>query len=169
MGGDNFVNRNINQNTNSNFNMRNTNVGMNNNKYKFDEKEMNEAKESVKLLKMKFGGGMSSQNEINRNMSGGSSNNFGNQGMAQNSNVNGNYRKPFKPSFENNEFEQLQVESKRVMGGKTNNPVVNNSKFGNNLTITNKTNTNNNFKKQVIQEIEDVRPAVAKEVIDYNK
>jgi len=122
-GGDQFSGNRV-MNTNSNFNLRNTgsNVDMNMgaNKYKFNENDMNEAKDALKLLKMKMGGG-SSMNTIGQTKNTTTNNynqNF--QGTGQGLGGNNNYRKPFKPTFDNEDSNPIQIDTKKnFLGGRT--------------------------------------------------
>lgn len=157
--------------TNTNFNRNNINTG---GTKKFDENEINEAKESLKLLKMKMGNNL-----------GGNNTNTNNFDMGNNTG-NGNYRKPFKPNFGggDNHEDQIKMEStKKVMGGglknNSNNNIQNNQmSYGNSKKnlVSNTSNTsntknvgnknvkmdnnlkNNNFH---YEEVVDDRPAIA--------
>lgn len=83
--------------------LRVANVGGNK---KFDDNEINEAKESLKLLKMKLGnlGGNSENNFQSKNTINQSNNYYSNNyGNSSSHNSNTNYRKPFKPNFDNEE------------------------------------------------------------------
>ena len=175
-------------NTNSNFNSRpsanNNDMNMGNSKYKFNENDMNEAKESLKLLKMKMGGGMSNMsnmtntgnigiNKPNNNIMG--VNTFQGNGLSNNINNtvgNSNYRKPFKPTFENeNNNDRIQIDTtKKVVGGRTMGGGVSqmpqtkkvsniNSNIGKKIPENNKNMITQ--PKFQIQELEDDRPAFA--------
>ncbi len=127
-------------------------VGTNDNSNKkFDDKEINEAKEHLKLLKMKLGNtGLSNNKTTNQNTQG------------------NNYRKPFVPNFDDQYSEP-------VMTKKTNDYVPNTTgKKTDNFSkkpISNTTvkNTNKiNVKSKVYDEVqeEDNRPAFVKKNIE---
>ncbi len=134
-------------------------VGTNDNSNKkFDDKEINEAKEHLKLLKMKLGNtGLSNNKTTNQNTQG------------------NNYRKPFVPNFDDQYSEP-------IMTKKTNDYVLNTtgkktdnlSKKTDNISkkpVTNTTvkATNKvNIKSKVYDEVqeEDNRPAFAKKNIE---
>jgi len=104
-----------------NLKMNNMNSNPINNKFqKYDENQINEAKESMKLLQSKIGSnlgqtylGASSKNTGNNlNYNSGNSNNNNNYNNSNNS----NYRKPFKPNFESENM-QIQVDTLKNMPG----------------------------------------------------
>lgn len=185
-GGDQFSGNRV-MNTNSNFNLRNTgsnlDMNMGANKYKFNENDMNEAKDALKLLKMKMGGGSSMNGGIGQTKST-TNNNFNpnfqgmnqgmNQGMSQGLNgTNNNYRKPFKPTFDNEDSNLIQIDTKKnFMGGRTmgitpsNQSNQNyNNKLNSNVGSRINQNTNNQKLKsqpmQQVNEVVDDRPAFA--------
>lgn len=156
------------------------NNGLTNTK-KFDENEINEAKEHLKLLKMKLSSGTS-----NDTTNGFSSSNKTNSTMGSNSN-NNNYRKPFKPFSNDYDNNEIKIDTgKKVLndyGNKPKDSMVNNrnnskSHFtgGTNNTyggkdigkpikaVNNKLNQQINIKSNPktfqYEEIEDDRPAI---------
>jgi hypothetical protein len=133
---------------------------------KFDDKDVNEAKEHLKLLKAKLG----------------------NTGLktttTSNISTTNNYRKPFQPNFE--EYEEPKITknpTSYVMNNNTKQtaftsstikkPVTSNTNTLKTSTINKNTkpmNTNmnkNNFKQQQYDEYVDDRPAVAGKKIEY--
>jgi hypothetical protein len=96
------------------------NSNTNSNKFqKYDENQLNEAKESMKLLQTKMGNNLGSSNlggslkntNINCNNI-----NFNNNLGNNNNNNNNNYRKPFKPNFENDNM-HIQIDSNKNLPG----------------------------------------------------
>jgi hypothetical protein len=128
-----------------------TTTGTVNNTQKFDQKELDEAKQNLKLLKEKLG----------TNMFGGENISVG----KTTSGSNGNYRKPFQPAFDTNKG-NFGVNSDPYGGGKSlgttgtygNKTVVKNTvntKTTSQPKMTNKGGYNNNFGGD---EYEDTRP-----------
>jgi hypothetical protein len=126
-------------------------MNMTKDKMKYNESELNEAKDSLKLFKKKIG-----ESSINGNLGMGSrgSNQINNKPMPTSTiTANSNYRKPFKPSFANEEESENTINmdtKKRVQ-------VPRNQ--------TNKVNSNTikqmPLKTQQIKDIDDDRPAFA--------
>ena len=163
------------------------NSNMNSNKIqKFDENQLNEAKASMKLL----------QNKIENNY--GNSNQGGpiyNMGNNMNSLNNNNYRKPFKPNFENDDM-QINIDpnknfqginsgvnrmnTKNQFGGGVGN--TGNKNTGGRVTNTTSSQRNHEIKGNnkipqnqknnmnfYHEEPEDDRPAFAKTAVRYIK
>lgn len=157
--------------TNTNFNKMGGNMGgnmggmnnMGNSKYQnFDPNEVNEAKDHLKLLKMKMGGGLGGLGGAG----GGVSNTIGYGGASLNNMSNtGNYRKPFKPSFGNEENNNIQMDTNKKIsstGKFGQNTQLNYGNSKKNLALNNKPSgmkTNTNRRQQVnYEEVEDNRP-----------
>jgi hypothetical protein len=177
-GGDQFSGNRV-MNTNSNFNLRNTgnnlDMNMGANKYKFNENDMNEAKDALKLLKMKMGGGGSMPSIAqNKNTTTNNYNqNFQGMNPGQGLGGNNNYRKPFKPTFDNEDSNTIQIDTKKnIMGGRTLGATPSNQTNQNynnkiNSNVGSRMNQNSNNQKikpqpmQQVNELVDDRPAFA--------
>jgi hypothetical protein len=127
-------------------------------KLKYNESELNQAKDSLKLFKKKMG-----ESSMNGNTGLGSrasyptnSNNIANSNMT----ANNNYRKPFKPNFNN------EGENENAINFETNKrvqvPRTQNNKISNNTT------KQMPLKTQQMKEIDDDRPAFAQKNQKYN-
>ena len=126
--------------------MNYNNQNKNTKNMQYTEDEVKEAKESLKGLQMKMGGGMqggvmktnNNQNNFNQN---------NNQGT-------GNYRRPFKPEFNNDIDVDMNKETKQK-------PFTSNStqKKGVNVKVT--TNQRVSEKKMEVEEVKDERVAKA--------
>ena len=87
--------------------MNNLNNNTNSNKFqKYDENQLSEAKESMKLLQVKMG------SHIANPSLGGTLKNTTNTMNTLSNNNNNNYRKPFKPNFENENM-HIQIDSNK--------------------------------------------------------
>jgi hypothetical protein len=151
-------------------------------KNRFNEEEIKEAKESLKLLKMKIGGDFSLCN----NKLGGLThyNNFGNkqrfEDRANRTDFNynngqqnsGNYRKPFQPNFEEPVKEFNEVKDIRETKQQKTPQVLNKTQQNYTNNAQNSQNGKRNDKKEEkmvafekpnfeIEELEDDRPAKA--------
>lgn len=112
-------------------------------KMKYNESDISEAKDALKLFKTKIGGSSMNGNiGVNKTISSSNS--------SKQNNANSNYRKPFKPSFSNEEEDSnpIQLDSKKklqVPRTQMNKPTNLNSK--------------QMVKTTPVKEVEDERPA----------
>ncbi len=127
-------------------------------KLKYNESELNQAKDSLKLFKKKMG-----ESSMNGNVGLGSRGSYPiNNNPIANSNMtaNNNYRKPFKPNFNNEEENENAINfetNKRVQVPRTQNNKINNN-----------TTKQMPLKTRQVKEIDDDRPAFAQKNQKYN-
>lgn len=133
-----------------NNNRNNNNMGGNNNE-NYDD-ELNQAKESLKLLKLKMNNGGSSTGIGNNQFASGKKpigvqKGIGNNNIdkidvnVNNPSSNGNYRKPFKPNLGNNNNTKNNFDEEDNFPG-------NKKTFGNNNKMPKKNSFSNNFDEE---------------------